>query len=278
MSKVLNTADTDALLGEDSPIEAEVYNESIGGDLNYYGGVAIHFRGGGKPLLLSISDGASMRLYQDLQGDSAFVTVQSLANQTVILRTQAIADLYFSSEAYDDFGPEHETYDDFVQIHMPDLRDWEIVESLACDGADLDEFAPEDVKRVSERIMITDEQYEVLVAEGKIKPDELEWEKEKHQKETDRIFDLAMKMTYQLSSGQLRSIDDVDPLTLFETFHEFVDHDGGVDDGLLCLPTEGWRRSVFINRDALDYVILPTHRFEQGRIEFDAEMLEEERE
>jgi hypothetical protein len=278
LSKVLNTADTDALLGEDSPIEAEVYNESIGGDLNYYGGVAIHFRGGGKPLLLSISDGASMRLYQDLQGDSAFVTVQSLANQTVILRTQAIADLYFSSEAYDDFGPEHETYDDFVQIHMPDLRDWEIVESLACDGADLDEFAPEDVKRVSERIMITDEQYEVLVAEGKIKPDELEWEKEKHQKETDRIFDLAMKMTYQLSSGQLRSIDDVDPLTLFETFHEFVDHDGGVDDGLLCLPTEGWRRSVFINRDALDYVILPTHRFEQGRIEFDAEMLEEERE
>jgi len=61
--------------------------------------VAIHFRGAGKPLLLSISDGAFSRLHRDLQTDHAFVTVESLANQTAIIRTQAIADLYFSSEA-----------------------------------------------------------------------------------------------------------------------------------------------------------------------------------
>ena len=41
---------------------------------------------------------------------------------------------YFSSEAYDDYGPEHDTYADHVSLQMPDPRDWEIVEALAADG------------------------------------------------------------------------------------------------------------------------------------------------
>ncbi|MDR2260244.1 MAG: helix-turn-helix domain-containing protein [Azoarcus sp.] len=282
LAKVLDTS-AEALMGRHPPVEARLYDKSVGEDLNYYGEVAIHFRGGGKSLLLSISDGAFERLHQDLLDNPPFVIVQSLANQTLILRTRAIADLYFSSEAYDDFGPEHETYDGF-QILLPDPRDWEIVEALACDGEGLDEFAPEDVQRVSKRVMITDEQYETLVAEGKISPDELEREKEKNQEKTDRIFDLAVKTTYQLSSGQLRSISSIDPATLFEAFREFVDFDGDMDvdeemaEGLLCLPAAGWHRTIFINKDALDYVILPTHGLEQGRIESEAEMLEEEQE
>jgi transcriptional regulator with XRE-family HTH domain len=276
LAKALGVS-TDALMGRHPPVEAGFYDDSVGDDLNYYGEVAVHFRSGGRPLLLSISDGEFVRLHQNLQNNPAFVTVCSLANQTSIIRTQAIADLYFSSETCDDFGPEHGAYDDFVRIQMPDPRDWEIVDALARDDhLFLEEFTPEDVRRVSERIMITDEQYEALVAERKIKPEDLEREKKENQKETDRIFDLATKTTYQLSSGQLRSIDSIDPEMLFDAFYEFVDFDRGVNDGLLCLSIEEWHRTVFINMNALDYIMLPTHSLEQGRIESTARIIDEE--
>jgi len=111
LAKVLKTS-PEALLGRHPPKEARFYDNSAGDDLNYYGEVAIHFCGGGAPLLLSISEEAFSSLHHDLQLNHAFVTVKSLANQTVAIRTKAIADLYFSSEAYDTYGPEHDTYAD----------------------------------------------------------------------------------------------------------------------------------------------------------------------
>ncbi|WP_374653489.1 hypothetical protein [Dongia sp.] len=93
--------------------------------------MTIHFCGGGASLLLSITQSELNRLHGALQHDVAFVAVNSLSNQTVSIRTKAIADLYFSSEAYDDYGPEHVTYTDHTDLQMPDARDWEIVEALA---------------------------------------------------------------------------------------------------------------------------------------------------
>ena len=101
LAKVLK-ADPQAIPGKHPPIEVGFYDNSVDPDLDYYGEVSIHFLGGGAPLLLSISEGAFARLHRDLQVDGAFVTVESLANQTVVLRTKAIADLYFSSESHDD--------------------------------------------------------------------------------------------------------------------------------------------------------------------------------
>lgn len=142
---------------------------------------------GGKPLLLSITDGECSRLYRDLQRNSTFVTVESLANQTAIIRKQAIADLYFSSEAYDDYGPEHRDYEGHVLLQMPDTRDWEIVEALS-DGDEnvLSEYSTDDVRRVSEAVMITDDQYEVLLAEGRIRPENLEREKIKIKRKREK--------------------------------------------------------------------------------------------
>lgn len=203
------------------------------------------------------------------------MVVESLANQTVIIRTQAIADLYFSSDAYDDYGPEHDDYEDHVELQMPDARDWEIVEALSYDGLGLEDFALEDVTRVSEWIMITDAQYEKLVADGRIKPEDLEGEKKKNQEETDRIFDLATQTKYQLSNGLRRTVGLVDAEDLFEAFYPFVDYDGGMSGDTVLLSIEGRHRIAFINTDALDYVMLPTHRFNQGRVEVDTKMLDE---
>lgn len=273
LAKALKT-NVDALLGKHPPIKAGFYDKSVGANLNYYGEVAVHFGGGGAPLLLSISDGAFEQLHQDMQRNLAFVTVRSLANQTVIIRTRAISDLYFSSEAHDDYGPEHKSYVEHIGIQMPDPRDWEIVEILGCDGFGLDEFSDEDVQRVSEQIMITDAQYEQLVAEGRIRSEDLEKERATNQEKTNRILRLATTMTYQLSTGHRRS-EDVSAEDLFNAFYEFTDFDGGVSEDMIHLSIAGWHRIVFINRNAFDYVMLPTHRFLEGRTEVNAKELEE---
>jgi transcriptional regulator with XRE-family HTH domain len=277
LSKVLRTS-SEALLGRHSPIDAGFYDESVGENLKYYGEVSIQFCGDGAPLLLSISEGAFHHLHRDLQGDVPFVTVESLANQTVAIRRKAIADLYFSSEAHDYCGPEgkvFQNYPDHIAIQMPDARDWEIVEALASDGVGLEDYDPADVQRVTERIMITDEQYQKLVADGQIKPADLEREREKNQKETDLIFAAALRATYQLSSGQKRSVYVDEPGDLFRAFYPLTDFDGGDPaEEMILLPAEGWHRTIFINKGALDYIVIPTHRYDEGRTEIDAQDLD----
>src|ERR1700730_13723502 len=97
--------------------------------------------------MLSTSEEAFSELHDDLQLNPAFVTVKSLTNQTVAIRIKAIADLYFSSEAYDTYGPEHGTYTEHTSLQMPDSRDWEIVEALRHDIG-LEDFDRADVQRV----------------------------------------------------------------------------------------------------------------------------------
>jgi transcriptional regulator with XRE-family HTH domain len=274
LAKALETS-PDALLGRHPPVEARLYDDSAGDDLNYYGEVAIHFSGGGAPLLLSISEQEFSDLHRDLQLNRRFVTVRSLANQTVVIRIKAISDLYFSSEAYDTYGPEHDTYLDHVQLQMPDTRDWEIVEALEHD-LDLGEFNDVDVRRVQGMIMITDEQYDQLVANGQIKPEDLENEKKKNQEETNKIFKLASIIAYQFSSGKRRELDVYEPETIYRAFHLLIDFgEDATDDDMILVPAEGRHRIAFINGDALDYISIPTHKYEAGSVEAAADALEE---
>jgi hypothetical protein len=265
----------EAILGRHPPIRTSIYDDSASDDLSYYGEVAIHFYGGGEPLLLSISEDAFTRLHRDLQGHTTFTTVQSLANQTVAIRTKAIADLYFSSEAYDDYGPEHDTYSNHIDIQIPDARDWEIIESLAFDDAG-EGFDSEDVERVRKMIMITDDQYEKLVKDGLIKAEDLQSERDKNQAETDRIMNAATKVTYQLSAGgKRRSATVYRSEDLFDAFFELIDFDGDISaEGMIRWETEGRHRIIFISKEALDYVAIPTHKFEEGRVERTAATLD----
>jgi transcriptional regulator with XRE-family HTH domain len=263
-----------ALLGRHPPVEARFYDSSAGDNLNYYGEVAVHFRGGGAPLLLSISEEAFAELHDDLQLNPAFVTVKSLTNQTVAIRIKAIADLYFSSEAYDTYGPEHGTYTEHTSLQMPDSRDWEIVEALRHDIG-LEDFDRADVQRVQQMIMITDEQYAQLVVEGKIKPEDLEKEKKKNQEETDKIFRLASTTMYQLSTGKRRDIYVDDRESLYNAFYELIELDNDeLADDMILLTAEGSHRIAFINKDALDYVSIPTHQYEAGSVDAAAAVLE----
>ena len=267
LAKSLKTS-PEAILGRYPPVETSLYDSSVSDELSYYGEVAIHFSGGGAPLLLSISEATFSSLHRDLQYDKEFVKVKSLANQTVVIRAKAISDLYFSSEAYDDYGPEHEEYRDHIYLQMPDARDWEIVECLAYDGIGLEDFDPIDIERVRSRVMITDEQYDKLVADGLIELEELENERTKNQAKTDLIMSAAKDVTYQLSTGQRRKVYVDDRKQLFSCLMGLVEFgDSETTCNMLRLEAEGRHRIIFINKSAVDYIIIPTHQYEEGSIE-----------
>ncbi len=277
LAKVLN-ATPEAILGKQPPRIAAFYDDSAPEDLQYYGEVAVHFANGSKPLLLSISEATFQGLYRNLQDTPTFLTVKALSNQYVIIRASAISDLYFSSEAYDDYGPEQVlnrnpqvARNDYGQpdIQLPDNRDWEIIECLP-DGFGLEDFDPAEVERVSKMVQITDEQYKQLVADGLIKSEDLETERAKNDATTQRIFDLANNVHYRLSTGQERSIYIHDTDALYNAFWELIEletNHADTDDDMIHFPVEGYHRSIFINKGAVDYISIPAHQFEKGRID-----------
>ena len=42
----------------------------------------------------------------------------------------------------------------------------------------------------------------------------------------------------------------------------------------LSSPSEVQHRTIFINKSALDYIVMPTHRYDEGRTEIDAQDLD----
>ena len=63
--------------------------------MQYYGEIAVHFKGGGEPLVLSISEAARAKAYSELQDKRQFITLSDLGNRTVAIRREAIAEFYF---------------------------------------------------------------------------------------------------------------------------------------------------------------------------------------
>ena len=263
------------LLGRHPPVTAAFYDDSAPIDLQYYGEIAVHFVSGAEPLVLSISEAAHKQAYRELQSDKRFIVIKDLSNRTVAIRNKAISEFYHSSEAYDWYGPaeEHEGYKLATPIQMPDSRDWAIVEALSHeDDPDEDAFAKEDVERVRKCIMITDEEFDDLVAKGAIKPEDLASEKADRAEETDEIFALAQYVTVRLASGKERKFHSIG-WNIFECLepleNEHYPEIGNDDDGVetIRVPHTGYHQTAFFNPDAVDYISFPTHRVEQGRIE-----------
>jgi transcriptional regulator with XRE-family HTH domain len=274
LAKVLETA-PETLLGRYTPIDAAFYDDSAPEHLQYYGEVAVHFKGGGEPLLLSISEEVHSNLFRELQEGHKFITAKSLANQTVVIRTAAISDLYFSSEAYDDFGPEHDTYE-HVTLQLPDSRDWEIIETLEIGDVSNDEFDPAAVERIEKMLeTTTDEEFKQFIDEERIKPEDIEKTRAKEKAAVDRIFELASNVVYQLSTGQKRHISVYEDGDVYGAFWGMVgNYDDDDDDRIIVFQAEGYHRTAFINNSALDYVSIPTHKYEAGELEASAEEIE----
>lgn len=106
-------------------------------DHAYFGEVAIHFRSGGRPLMVSIDETARARLY--VQFDErclSAVVFETLDNRTVFVRKAAISDLHLSGDDVSAFGPEHARYGRAVR-GMASTDDWAFADPSA-DGGDRD--------------------------------------------------------------------------------------------------------------------------------------------
>lgn len=221
-------------------------------DGTYFGEVTVHFIGGGKPLMLSISNREMKLLFKAIQGGDYFCIVESLANQTVVLRAAAIADLYLAHDNGDTYGPEHDPkapdrgYANHVPIIDFEPADWDVVERLGWDS-----FVPEEAERVKRVETYLDE----LKPVGR-----------------ELLERVASTMTYQLSSGRQRNVvlphegrdlyDNLSPLV------EFPESDPAEDYGVNSMVYfDFWdlhAHHAFINPRAFDYISVPTHKYKKG--------------
>jgi hypothetical protein len=105
----------------------------------------------------------------------------------------------------------------------------------------IEDFSDEDVERVEKAVPITDQQYEKLVADCHIKPEDVETEKAKNSRVTDEIFEMATSVVYQLSTGQRRSVNVIG-CELYEAFSDLVDDDGENfdEESSIILQSEGY--------------------------------------
>lgn len=250
LARTLGTSITE-ILGNPPAFDRLGIDQSVGDDRTYFGEVAIHFIDQ-NAILLPISEAEREQLHHQFLRTSPFIVAESLDNRIVFMRRDAIADVYFSSDAYDNRGPE--AYPDFVGV-FPDDRFWQIVEYLDSPDTLNDSFEENEVQSVIDQIGL----------------DSSSGDDSAQDRETgtgsdgmaQRFFDRAANMNWQLSFGRSRQEYVVDDTTLFDTFEPLQDADE--PDDMILLPLGGYHRTILIRESAVDYISIPKQRFNAGR-------------
>lgn len=232
----------DEILGRPAAFDLLGIDGKVGDDRTYFGEVAIHFPDK-NALLLPISEATRAGLYHQLQGKSAFIVAESLDNRIVFVRREAVADIYFSSEAFGNFGPQE--YRDHMGV-LPDDDFWHIVEHMDTLQELSDKFDDAEVHRVLSQVGLEDDTRKGSASD-----------------QADRYYDRATNTCWQFLSGQMRREYVFENETLFETFSGL--EDPGNDDDLIFLPVEGYHRSIFIRKSAISYISIPKHKFNAAR-------------
>lgn len=264
LAKVLKVS-LEELQGKSPPFDYFGVDRTVDGARSYYGEVSLHFQGNGKSLLLSISLKEHDTLRNQLQTDSAMIIISSLDNQLVFVRQSALADVFFSSDAYDDFGPEHDTYEQPLGI-FPDDDCWHIVEFIDCPELAEQDYKSERIAEVNKFVCLSEDDLNHLIAIGEIP----ESQKERKREEADAISATfharATDVIWQLSNGKQRRTSGCENVILYETF-SLLELSSDNLDSFICLPVEGYHRSIFINPNAIDYISVPTHKFKAGELD-----------
>lgn len=249
LARVLGTS-ADEILGRPAAFDRIGINREVGDDRKYYGEVAVHFTDG-NALLLPISELARDSLHYQFQGNSEFVVAESLDNRIVFIRRKAVADVYFSSDAYGDSGPgEHPGH---LGI-WPDDRFWHVVEHMDTPEDLAEDFDAVEIRSVLRQIGAGGARKGTRnpgTGGGASSADSVE-----------RFFDRATNTYWQLMAGTLRREYVFDNLVLFEAF-SFLQEPGEAE-GMIVLPTEGYHRSILIRTAAVAYISVPKHKFNAG--------------
>ncbi len=244
-------------------------DEAVRAGLENYGKVAIHFAGRGAPLLLSISKIAFSRLKHDLEEhDCEFLIVESQSNQSVIIRSGAVSDIFLHQEIHGIVALEADEYENHAAYENVELNDWAIVASIAQGDTDIEDFEPADVERVRRTISAPNIDNKQLIRTQKVKKKDLKLRKKAVQNRTISIFQLATEMTYQASNGTRRNILVQDACDVFEAFCGYIDLSKRFpDETRIELRMNDGEENIYINKSTFDYISIPTHLFECGRVD-----------
>lgn len=252
--------------GRSEPFDLFGIKKGISDERQYFGEIAIHFGSGSSPLLLPVSEAERTRFCSAIQGDDAFVQVVSLDNRMVFVRRKAIADVYFSSEAYDDYGPEGYGAQ-HLDVHPDDVF-WKIVEYLDCTECLDGEFSEQEINDVVKKVSLDDSDLDELIANGSIKPEERDKVRQEVCETTELYVSRARDITWQLPSNRNRYVSLSESKALYETFCTLT---MGDEQELLYLAPEGYHRSIFLSLSAVDFISVPAHKFREGELENVAE-------
>lgn len=261
----------DHLLGKPQPFDLLGIDRTINGSRRYFGEVAIHFASGSDPLLLPLSEEARSQLYRDLAAEEEFIIINSLDNRLVFLRRSALADVYLSSDAYDDYGPG--LYQHHLGIY-PDDSFWKIAEYAESPELLEDEFTQERVDDVLSKIMLSDDDLDELVTSGQVEPDEREQVRQEANETTEKFITQATSLVWQVPANALRCEHAGDSKDLYETFRSFPLEDTK-ENAFLYLAPEGYHRSIFLNLAVTEYISIPAHKYREGEIESAEEEVDE---
>ncbi|MDO8178133.1 MAG: hypothetical protein Q7T62_07800 [Undibacterium sp.] len=212
-------------------------------------------------MLLSLSEEARTNLYRNITDEGGFICVESLENQMVFIRRSAIADIYFSSDAYDDYGPE--VYEQSLGL-LPDDSFWRVVEFSDCLDAIEDDIDKIFIDEVISKILLSEVDLAKLKSSQDLSDQELNQIKEDADKLNQRFINRAQNISWQLSSGKQRSENVNENRLIYDVFGTFKFENL---DPIICLPVEDYHRTIFINTSVVDYISIPAHKFRDGEIE-----------
>ena len=258
--------------GQPEPFDLLNVDASVSDERKYFGEVSIHFASGSPPLLLPITQAERLNLYAALQGEASFIQIESLDNRIVSVRRKAIADVFFSEEAYDDYGPE----EDYGSQHLgifPDERFWQIIEQLEepefLDG----EFDKNEINEAMKKLLFDDSELDELIANGSIKPEERSAVKKAAEETAELYLARARDITWQIPGLCSRCISVYESRDLYEAFYDLQ---WSGEQEMVRLASEEYYYEIFLNTSAIDYIAAPAHKFHEGELQSAAEEMGEE--
>ncbi|MBB5371653.1 MULTISPECIES: helix-turn-helix transcriptional regulator [unclassified Janthinobacterium] len=261
LAKVLGTTIAE-IEGTPLPFDYLGIQQNGDGARSYFGEIVIHFNSGNPSLLLPISEKERDRLYSQLEETGSGFSVESLDNQVIYVRRAAVTDIFLSSDAYDDYGPEHGSYEHHLGIY-PDDDFWHIVEFFEDPTFVEEDYGLQRTKEVFEKISLSEEDLNDLVAKGHVTEDSRAEVREEADKRTAAFYARATTVTWQLSSGKKRQ-EYIDSNQTISDMFSMLERAADDEKHMICLPAEGYHRSIFINPTAIDFISVPAHKLRDG--------------
>lgn len=257
--------------GAPPPFDYLGYDQNLKADRRYFGEVAFHFISGSS-LLLPITIAQRDCLSRQVAEGGNFLIVASLDNRTVAVQLNAVSDIFFSSEAYDDFGPEHGDYEHGPGIY-PDDDFWSIVEFIEAPEL-LDDSLQKRVKEVEETVELTDKDLDELILNGSIPELDRASVRARADVLKDQFQNFAAYTSWQISNNKIRAVY----IEKDHDIYSLISHVRIIDaesQGMLYIAAEGYHRTIFVNPASINYLTCPTHRLNRGMMHEREELIDQ---